>query len=560
MALIEFKDFSFKYALCSSPAVKNIDLSINDGEFVLLCGQNGSGKSTLLNCIKNETAPAGTRTGSILFDQTDIRGLSPFKSCSHIGLIRQNTDGQIVTDSVYSELVFGLENLGADKDFIRRRAAEISGYFGMGDWFSRPVDKLSGGQKQLLFIASALALNPRLLLLDEPTAQLDPIAAGEIIRFIARLCMETGTAVIIAEQRLEEIMPFCDRVVFMDEGCIKLNSAPKEICKQIPPEHEFFDYLPSAAKIFRKTGGQGECPLSVGDARKYLSRATEITPSHKSILPNTDDEAENTPHAKNNVRHTTADSKDYSVELKNVSFTYEKRSNDVISELSIALYSDEITCILGENAAGKTTLLRLLAGFIKPYSGKIRFKDKSSKIAYLPQDSKAIFCRDKLFDDILQAAKLSRSGSEAARITEKTLESYRLTALRDRHPFDLSGGETQRAALAKLSVADPNIYLLDEPEKGLDVRSKTELAGLLRALSDSGKTVVLVTHDMDFAARYTDRCIMLFSGNTAADLNTREFFKDNRFYTTTAARISSGFDDNAVTDEDVIRFCKENVK
>lgn len=559
MALIEFKDFSFKYALSSSPAVKNIDLSINDGEFVLLCGQNGSGKSTLLNCIKNETAPAGTRTGSILFDQLDICSLSPAKSCSQIGLIRQDTDGQIVTDSVYSELVFGLENLGADRAFIKRRAAEVSGYFGMGDWFSKPVDKLSGGQKQLLSIASALALNPRLLLLDEPTAQLDPIAAGEIIRFIARLCRETGTSVIIAEQRLEEIMPFCDKVVFMDEGCIKLNLNPKEICKQIPPEHEFFGYLPSAAKIFRKTGGQGECPLSVGDARNYLFQTTGIAPKHKSVLPSTDDKTRKAPKTENNVRYA-ANLSDCSVELKNISFTYEKRTNDVISELSMRLYPNEITCILGENSAGKTTLLRLIAGFIKPYSGKIIFKNKSAKIAYLPQDSKAIFCLDKLFDDLLQVAGLSRHEDEAIRLTEETLKNYRLDHLRDRHPFDLSGGETQRAALAKLSIADPDIYLLDEPAKGLDIISKTELADILKILSKSGKTVVLVTHDMDFAARYTDRCIMLFSGNAAADLSTRDFFKDNCFYTTTAARISAGFDDNAITDEDVIRFCKEHVK
>jgi len=555
MAIIGIKSLSFKYNGSSEYALNGIDLSVGRGEFVVICGESGCGKSTLLRLIKRQLAPKGELTGGVFYDGTPLADISERAAACDIGFVMQNPENQTVTDKVWHELAFGLESLGETTSAIRRKVAEISGYFGINEWYHKRTDELSGGQKQLLNLASVMVMQPKVLLLDEPTSQLDPIAASGFIQTLKKLNNELGLTIILVEHRLEEVFPIADKVCVMNKAGVLLFDEPKKIgalLRERDPENNMLYGLPAAVRIFRELRGTGDCPLTVREGRSYLE--SNFTNSLREIaVP-----------IKNNPEREKA------VEIDEAFFRYERDLPDILDGLTLDIYNNEFLCILGANGAGKTTLLGVIAGTNRLYRGRLRIFGKKLKeysgvtlyrnnIAYLPQNPQLMFVKNNLRDDLKEVTRLMRFSKEE---TETKINAVcgelNIAHLLERHPYDLSGGEQQKAALAKLLLLEPRVILLDEPTKGIDAYSKRILAGILANLKAHGKTVIMVTHDVEFAAEYADRCAMFFDGKIVSSEAPQIFFSENNFYTTSASRMSRGFYERAVTSAQVVQLCKLN--
>ncbi|MBR5745893.1 MAG: energy-coupling factor ABC transporter ATP-binding protein [Clostridia bacterium] len=516
MDALTLNDLTFTYPACAAPAIKNIDLRVKEGEFVLLCGNTGCGKTTLLRLIKSSLSPHGERGGSIAVFGKDPYSLSALEEAALIGMVMQRPETQIVSESVTDELCFGMASLGTAPDEIHRRAAEVSGYFGIDHWAEKPTDSLSGGQKQILNLASVIAMRPSLLLLDEPTSRLDPISAAEFIAAVVRLNRETGITVIMAEHRLELALPVCDRVVFMRGGAVEADAPSGEAANILASGKESFGFLPPAAKMFAHCGFK-ELPLTVKAARALTANLRAENPRAE------EKHAEGEPV----------------LSAKNLYFRYEKNSPDVLKGASLEIKAGEITVIMGGNAAGKTTLAKCVCGLLRPYDGKITVFGRNIRsyakeelygklISYLPQDVNAMFSAPTV------AEELALSGISRGDIPYG-LEKYSAT-----HPYDLSGGEQQKCALAKLFARPAAIMVLDEPTKGLDPSAVEELANKLRSLAASGTAVICVTHDAEFASNIADSAVMTFDGACCEKISPAQFFCGNTFYTTAAAAVARG--------------------
>ena len=525
MALLHIEHLSFAYPECAEPALHDVSFSIDSGEFAVICGASGSGKSTLLRMLKPSLHPHGRTDGSVLIDDMPLDTLSQREECERIGFVQQSPENQIVTDKVWHELAFGLESLGLPNETIRRRVAETTAFFGLEAVFEKEIAVLSGGQKQLVTLASVMAMQPEVLILDEPTAQLDPVAAAEFLSCLHRLNRELGVTVILSEQRLEEVFPLCDIVLVLDNGKVKASGTPLDIYRSLPQsESVVWAMMPAFAQIRRELG-EGEYPLTLAQGRE-LVRAHAA--SHQTFrLP-----SEEIPACGEVI-----------LQLKDAWFRYKKDAPDVLKGLSFSVRRGECVAVLGGNGAGKSTLLSILGGAQRAYRGKL--SGNYSRAATLPQSPRAILSGKTVRDSLLE---ITRDPSPLSRV----IKVCRLDDLLERHPFDLSGGETQRAALAKVLLTQPDLLLLDEPTKGLDNGFKEVFAAILRSLNAHGMSVVMVSHDVEFCARYPHRCLMLFGGELVAEGTPRVFFATNSFYVTAARRIAKGVLDEAVTTEDVI--------
>ncbi len=539
---VSVTNLNFAYAGSEIPVLNGIDLDITPGEFVLICGKSGSGKSTLLRLLKREISPAGERSGNIFFKGTPVEQLSDIDSASDIGFVCQNPDNQIVTEYVYSELAFGLENLGYDSGVIRRRVAEMASFFGMGGWFRRNVNHLSGGQKQMLNLAAVMAMQPSLLILDEPTSQLDPIAATDFLETVAKINRELGCTVIITEHRLEDVFSMVDRVVIMDGGRVVSDRPPMEIAADFSEndrKHPMFKAFPAPVRIFAESGALGRCPLTIRDGRRWLSEQLCEKISQ--------DFAEKNPVGKPADTQRIAAAGLVAVSLKDIRFRYQKDLPDVIRDAEFSANYGELYCLLGGNGSGKSTTIKVACGLLRPYTGTVKIDGKPLKahksselfggiLSALPQNPVTVFIADNLLDDLLDAA--IGTPEHRREDVEQTAELLGLTALLTRHPFDLSGGEQQKAALAKVLLRHPKIIFLDEPTKGLDAEFKSEFAAILRRLKSDGCAIVMATHDVEFAAEHADRCALFFDGGIVSEDAPARFFSGNNYYTTAANRMT----------------------
>lgn len=539
------QNLTFTYPEREQPALQDVTLTVKAGEFVVLCGPSGCGKTTLLRQLKPTLATHGRLSGEILFEGTPLRELSQRDAASKIGFVLQSPENQIVTDKVWHELAFGLESLGFDTPAIRLRVAEMASFFGIQTWFYKNVTELSGGQKQMLALASVMALQPSLLILDEPTSQLDPIAAADFLATVGKINRELGVTVILTEHRLEEAFPLASRAVVMDRGKILCEGAPADVGKSLRERgHGMFQAMPVPMRIWAGIENSLPCPVTVRDGREWLSQMEIRQP-----LPEEPPE----PLRKNPA-----------VELEEVWFKYEKDAPDVVKGLSFRAYPGELTAILGGNGTGKTTTLSLIAGLNTPYRGKVKIggteigKIPSGKLfdrllGVLPQNPQSLFVAKTVREDLLEIlseSKLSKQEKQEKLWNMVTL--CRLENLLDSHPYDLSGGEQQRAALAKVLLLQPRILLLDEPTKGLDAEYKGIFATILRKLTAAGVAVVMVSHDIEFCAEYADRCALFFDGNIVTENRPRAFFSGNSFYTSAANRLARHLLPEAVTVNDVI--------
>lgn len=548
MARFEIRDLSFSYASAKGKlSLDNVSFSVAQGEYLVLCGRSGSGKTTLLKQLKPVLAPAGKKSGCVLFGGTDVRELSERDQAAKIGYVMQNPDDQIVTDKVWHELAFGLESLGCDQKTMRARVAEMACYFGIADWFHRDVVNLSGGQKQLLNLASIMAMQPEVLILDEPTSQLDPIAASDFLNTVRKINLELGTTVIITEHRLEDIFPHADRAVVMDGGRVIADDIPRNIGRLLFEQNNpMFTAMPTPVRVFYGAGGEGKCPLTVRDGRTWLSETFPNGAKMKSLPEEPNPVEENEP----------------ALSMKELWFRYERNSPDIMRGVSAEVPTGSLYAIVGGNGAGKTTTLKAICGINRPYRGKIKIfgkpveKYKSSELfshclSMLPQDPKSLFVKKTVREDL---EEMNRDKNTVAEIAELC----QITPLLDSHPYDLSGGEQQRSALAKVLLTEPRLLLLDEPTKGIDSFFKETFARILSELKAKGLTIVMVSHDVEFCARYADMVSMFFDGQILTTDSPRRFFGGNSFYTTAANRMSRHVFSQAVTAENVTELYRIN--
>ena len=548
MVSFEIKNLSFSYPLGEVKALDNINLKIEKGEFAVICGKSGCGKTTLLRHLKPAITPHGKREGEIFFEGREINSLSQREAVSKIGYVMQSPENQIVTDKVWHELSFGLESLGEEPRRIRLKVAEMASFFGIQQWFSKGVEELSGGQKQLLNLASIMAMQPQVIILDEPTSQLDPIAAADFLAAVKKINSALGVTVIISEHRLEEVIPLADKVIVMDEGR-SFSCSPCEaysVLKKVgnPMAEAMPAPVQIAAGISEHSeikGYEDKLPLTVRDGRLFLSEYM------KDKIP-AEREAEEKIPPKNLPD---------AIKVHDLWFRYEKKGADIIKDLNFSVKKGTFHAVLGGNGAGKTTLLSLISGNLKAYRGKIAVGEKGDKlkIALLPQNPQTLFVKKTLLEDIEEGIDVKMSREEKEKTAREAAQRVHLQNLLSRHPYDLSGGEQQRAALAKVLLTKPDILLLDEPTKGLDCCFKKELAEIIKELNSQGVTVIAVSHDIEFCAEYADFCTLLFCGEAVSTAGAREFFTGNSFYTTAANRMSRFVFPYAVTNEEVIRAC-----
>lgn len=544
MQTFTITDLSFTYPTESVPALQNVSLSIEAGSFTVLCGRSGCGKSTLLRQLKPILQPHGTQTGTILFEGKSLSSLSQREQSARIGFVLQNLDAQLVTDKVWHELAFGLESLGLSTPVIRRRVAEIASFFGIQNWFYKPVCELSGGQKQLVNLASVMALEPSVLLLDEPTSQLDPIAATDFLSTLGRINRELGTTIILSEHRLEDALALSTNVVFLERGRILDTGTASEVGSRLKAAgSDMFSAMPAPMRIYAGVPNDLPCPVTVAQGRQWLEAFSETHP----LCPVP-------PAAPSEKREGPA-----AVELDEAFFRYDKQSPDIVKALTLRAYPGELLAILGGNGTGKSTTMGLISGIHRAYRGKISVlgtapQEVSGKIALLPQDPQTLFVKNTVIEDLLSVLDDAPRDRRKALALEKA-RLCELTELLERHPYDLSGGEQQRAALCKVLLREPEVLLLDEPTKGLDAEFKRVFARIIKRLCARGVCVIMVSHDAEFCASYASRCAMFFDGAIVAEGTPREFFSSGSFYTTSASRMARGLLPGAITPEDVIAAC-----
>lgn len=533
MEAFEIRNLTFTYPGKKKKALNNVGLSISKGDFFVLCGYSGSGKTTLLRLLKPSLSPNGEVSGEIIYNGRPISELSDIEAASKIGFVMQSPESQTVTDKVWHELAFSLESIGCDSDTIRRRTAEMASFFGIGDWMYKDVSQLSGGQKQLLSLVSVMTLRPEVLILDEPTSQLDPVAASDFLSAVLRINREIGTTVILSEHRLDDVLSCADKAAVMENGEIICCGTPTELGVALKEKKsEMFCAMPAPMRAWGSVKYEEECPVTVNEGRIFLEcykqthtlkpvPVKEIQPCGEEIIS-----------------------------AEDVWFSYEKDSPDVIKGFNLKAYRGELFCILGSNGSGKTTALKLLCEIKKAVRGSIK---RSGKIAYLPQDVKSVFLKKTVLEDLYDVLKDKKiPKAECEKLISQTASLCRITNILDCHPYDISGGEQQKAAIAKLLLLSPDILLLDEPTKALDAPYKRTLAEILINLRNSGKSIIMVSHDVEFCAKYADRCGLFFDGSLLSVSPCKEFFSGNSFYTTSAERMSRGIISDVVTVDDVV--------
>ena len=532
--------------IADAKSLDDVSLKINEGEFVLVCGETGSGKTTLLRQLKKQIRPHGSIDGEVLYDGLSIDNLNEERAVTEIGMVFQNPDNQIVMDSVWHELAFSLENIGCDIDEMRKRIGEMANFFGLNSIMNKSVHELSGGQKQLLNLASVLLLKPKVLLLDEPISQLDPISANEFLKMLRQLNEELSITIIMSEHRLDDVFAMADKVIVVEKGKVKYEQTPKTICKLICDRNNkaLKGFLPVLAKMYlsvEENVRHEDIPLTVKEAkrwaaqRKWVGKKVEEEDYNSSCI----------------------------IKCSNVYFKYDKHGDNIIQGLSLDIYKGEFLSIVGGNGSGKSTLLRIIAGLLKPQKGKIyissdevlnsSIKKRTPVIGYLDQNPMLYFTHSTVRDEIFEYAKNQKDVDYS--YIDKLIKIFNLEYVMDKHPYDISHGQKQKLALITVLFTKPDILLFDEPTKGLDPESKKEFEKILSELKNNGKTIVVVTHDIEFAASNSDRCAMIFGGEITSNQKSNKFFAENFFYTTHISKTTREYIPNLVTFKDVISFC-----
>lgn len=564
MALISFQNLTFTYPGASSPALRSVSLEVERGEMLCVMGRSGSGKTTLIRQLKTPLVPRGQRSGCVCFADGPVDAMDPRDQARLIGFVGHDPEAQLVCDTVGAELAFGLENLGVEPATMAMRVAETASYFGLQELMDCPVDELSGGQKQLVNLAAVLAMRPSVLVLDEPTSQLDPLAAARFLDILATVSDDLAMTVIVTEQRLEAVFPLADRVAVLDDGQLIAAGTPQEVALELSHrESGLCAFLPSAARIYLAVEGAeaARCPLTVRSGRRWLEDYVggRLMKLFDPLLDADGSEAGTRIKAAVAAcvsQRPVPETADAVLQLRDLWFRYGRDLPDVLRGLSLTVGRGELFALVGSNGAGKSTALAVAAGLRKPYRGTARMLEQPW--ALLPQDPVLLFSQDTVRGELEVA--MGDVGAEGSAVADDlratTVRTCLLEGLLDRHPLDLSAGEQQRVALAKALMRQPAVLLLDEPTKGLDSLFKAELGSLLRRLTEQGITIVVVSHDVEFCAQWATRVGLLFDGSVVAEGAPSALFSAAAFYTTAASRIAGEALPGAVTVDDVVSACR----
>ena len=607
METIQFENVSFRYPDTEKKALDNVSFSAESGEFILLCGKSGCGKTTLLRQLKKSMIPYGEFDGSVKYMGQEVSEMSDRESAVRIGFVQQNPDNQIVTDKVWHELAFGLESIGLDNQSIRRRVAEMASYFNIQSWFRKNTSDLSGGQKQMLNLASIMVMQPELLILDEPTSQLDPVAANDFLTMLKRINGDFGTTVLISEHRLQDVFVAADRVLVMEKAHLIADGSPEEVGRRLateqPQRNDMFYGLPTVMRMYYDVKPEGKCPLTIKESRKWAGNilgpkrdlSSEIglskADSQASGFARAASTGENQAPAGDNpvptgdIQGTDRGARGNSgskpvktsrsckgiIHVRDLWFRYDRKGDDVIRGLDLDVREGELFAVMGGNGAGKSTLLKLIEGVMRYQRGSIEVGgiklDKGAPkelydhlLAGLPQSPQALFTEITAEEELLEALHYTKlSDDDMIKRVDDMLKLMEIDHLRKNHPYDLSGGEQQRLALGKILLLEPKILVLDEPTKSLDPFFRLTLSGIFKKLLKRGVTILMVSHDIEFCAENADRCAMFFDGGITSVGTPKEFFAGNDFYTTVSNKVVRDWFPDAVTYEEAASCIRNTI-
>lgn len=556
--MLSIHDLTFKYPESERKILDHISFDVEEGSITCICGLTGSGKTTLLRSLKRELQPKGIYEGSILLQQKSLEEYSDKDLPFFVGYVGQNPEHECVTDKVSRELAFGLENMGKSSKEIQREIAEISAFFGIDEWYDRETNCLSGGQKQLLLLAAALAMKPMVLLLDEPTSQLDPIAQDEFIHMLRRVKQELGTTIILVEQRLERILPVTDQVLVLDHGKLFFDGKPEQLREDFP----VFSALPCGMQAYLTYNKRyANPPMDIPSTRQFLK---ELASCRKAYMENACGKSEKAPFAwKRNEEQKGSNTRkeDVVLQIRNLWASYEKKGKEVIRGLNLSLYAGQVYCLIGGNGSGKTSTLRAIAGQM-PYTNQTKKRNYKVNLQYLPQDVETVFWKESVKEELADTKNETRI--DKTKIHGKSTKNnnvktrFNLENMYDMHPYDLSGGEKQKLAINKIFAKEAELYLLDEPAKGMDEESVEKLVAMIREEAKEGKSFLIVTHDLEFAAQCGDVIGMFFQGKIVAEDVTSDFFQSNQIYTTDAFRATRGIIDGIYHTKQLLSWIRED--
>lgn len=548
MSYIEVENLTYYYPNENNAALENINLKIEPGEFVLLVGGSGSGKSTLIKTIAG-LAPefyGGKIKGDIRVEGCSIASIPRNELVQKVGLVFQDPESQLVMTNVEQELAFGLENLGLDNSLMKRRVLEASGALSLGSYLKSNTPELSGGLKQKVALASILAMQPEVILLDEPTSQLDPVSGEEILTILRRLNEENGITIILIEQRLERCFHLADRFLVMDKGKIICNTTNPTVFSRWALENGS-SFIPPLAKVFAGAGFE-KVPLTVKEGRSLIGSLPQKVKDIKPVQ----------------TKETKAFQKnDPIIELENLWFVYQN-GEEALKNINLSICPGDFLIIMGENAAGKTTLLKNINGLLKPSRGKVKICGQDSKnlkveevarqVGFLSQNPNDYLFLNTVEEEV--SFTLRAQGLEEKGKVESLLTRLKLDTLKDKNPRDLSSGERQRVALAAVLIAEPQVILLDEPTRGLDYQLKEDLGEFLQQLQQEGKAVVVVTHDVEFAAQYGQSIVLMSQGSIIAQGAKKAMLTQSTFYSPQVSKLFHKYTNDILTIEEGIEFLK----
>jgi energy-coupling factor transport system ATP-binding protein len=544
--IISISNVTYRYPGASEPALRDFSLDVFEGEFLLVMGVSGAGKSTLLRLF-NGLVPhfyGGEVAGSITVAGRDPVRLGPGEMSDVVGLVFQDPEAQMVAERVEDEVAFGMENAGLPLRVMRERIEGSLRALGIEHLRARRVNTLSGGERQRVAIASVLTMQPRVLVLDEPTSQLDPESAEEVLESVIKLNRELGLTVIMSEHRLERVAQHADRILYMASNGDPLVGEPREVLAQVP-------LAPPVAQLGKQLGWT-PLPLSVEEATKFVSGIRNQESGVRNNGQVKDEGGISKPGQlksaiRNGLRHQSA--------FEGVWFGYGNR--EVLRDFSLEVRAGEITALMGRNGTGKTTILRLMLGLLKPSRGRVftegldtrqtPLEEMARVVGYVPQQPDVLLFSDTVAGEVDFTRRAHRLPPDDADL----LDSLGLTRYREHDPRDLSVGERQRVALAAVLAGEPPMLVLDEPTRGLDYLQKDALAAILRGLRDAGRTIVLATHDVEMVAQIADRVLLLGSCEVLADGPTREVMLAFPAFSSQVGRLFR--DPQFLTVEDVMR-------
>lgn len=538
MVFLETKNLSFKY-LDNSFILSDVNFSLDKGDFCLVVGKTGCGKTTLLKLLKKEITPSGELKGLVKIDGFDLKDYDSSK----IVYMFQNPSRQIVSDKVYHEIVFGLEARGLEKGVIETKLAEIVNYLDINDLLEKHTMELSGGEAQLVSLASLLVLDPEVILLDEASSQLDPLTRKKFLEILKRINQDFGITIILVEHNLEDVLEFTDKIIVLDKGKMIYFGLKEEAINFLASNKQYFAFLPKTLQISKY--------LDLGSLLHLKDVKEAIKNKYKNEI---------------NFSYEAKVFEKEIIKAEDLYYRYSKKEKDVLEKLSLTVYDNEILGLVGGNGVGKTTLLKNLAGIRSFYSGKIEIENKNIRkykgntlyknlIAYLPQDPLTLFLKRTVGEDLEYYVK-SLDLDKA--LLEKLLVKFDLKPLLEMSPYDLSGGELQKAAFTKILLSKPKILFLDEPTKGMDFSLREELKEILMDLKAKGATIIIATHDLEFIASVADRVGIMFNGKVLSLTDSHSFFSNSNFYTTVASLASRDLYDKVITVPELVEIAKKN--